>query len=138
MQASLSVDLIKFLPSTWISSKCSISENPEFWILGLSDFPKVRKIRKFGMLENHDVRFVSGNSKIRFPKIRIFGNPGIRTFRFPHLRISGNPDFWQSENSDVQNSGASDAEFSEASDVGYRRCPGPSKKHGDQLKEHRH
>ena len=96
-------------------------------IFGFSDF------RKSGKSEHRKIRifWFSGISEIRFPKIRISGNPKIRIFRFPDFRISENPDFRKSENPDFPISGASDVEFSEASDARHRRCPDPSKKHGD-------
>ena len=75
----------------------------------------------------------SGISEIRLPKNRISGNPKIRIFSFSDFRISENLDLRKPENPDFPISRASDEEFSEASDAGHRRCPDPSKKHGDSL-----
>ena len=75
-----------------------------------------------------------GNRKIwifGFPEIRTSGDLEVWKSENPDLRISGNPDFRKSENPDFPISGASDVEFSEASDARHRRCPDPSKKHGD-------
>ena len=93
--------------------------------------------RKSGKSEYPEIRIfgISEISDILFPKIRIFGNPKIWIFRFPGSRKSENPDFRKCENPDLPISGASDVEFSEASDAGHRRCPDPSKKHGDQNAE---
>ena len=97
---------------------------------GFLDFPSPRKNGKSEYLKIRLFGF-SGISEIRFPELRISGNLKIRIFRFPEFRISENPDFRKSENPDFPISGASDVEFSEASDAGHRRCPDPSKKHGD-------
>ena len=75
---------------------------------------------------------LSGISEIQFPKFWTFGesqNPDFQISGLPNLRESGFPEIRKSR---FPISGASDVEFSGASDARHRRCPDPSKKHGDQ------
>ena len=110
--------------STWTNSAYD-NFLPDF---GICQFSKIRKI---GMSDNLDLCVFSEFPEFRFPKIRRSGNPTIRVFRFPEFQISEILDFRKSESPDCRLSRTPNVEFSKASDAMHRRCPDPSKKHGD-------
>ena len=115
--------------SATIPHKQILHPMPFYRIFG---FPKFRKSGKSGMLKIRISGF-SGIPEIRIPEVLSSGDLEIRFSGFPDFQIFENPGIRRSENPDFRTSRKPQVEFSGASDAGHRRCPDPSKKHGDLI-----